>query len=156
MSARWCRWLACAALALAWPALAADEPSKPLPPVGAFASPTAMPLARMGAGLGVTLTLAAAAAWWSRRRRGPGGSDDARIQVMARRGLGPRHQLAVVEVSGRRLLVGMAGDTIQTLADLSEEVASFPRTLERELPAREALARGGLLHSIGRFEGLDG
>lgn len=154
MRARLAPWLAWVALAVAAPALAEDEP-RPLPAVGAFASPTALPLARMGAGLGATCALAAAATWWSRRRRGAPGSGDARIDVLARRGLGPRHQLAVIEVTGRRLLIGMAGDTMSALADLSEET-SFAGALEREVPAREALARGDLLSTIGRFEGLDG
>jgi flagellar biogenesis protein FliO len=146
--------LAAAFLALAGPALAdGDVPS--LPPGfakhGATASPASFPtplagtLARVLGSLAVITGTGASLAWWSRKRRGIAGTTGSRIQVIASRAIGPRHQLVLIEVGERRLLLGTAPESVRTLADLSE-VEPFAAQLLRELPESE---RGGA------YEGLD-
>ena len=124
--------------------LAADGPD-----VASFPSPTALPLARLAGAVVVVSLLGWGLAAWSRRRNrlSPGGE---RIEVVARRSLGTRHHVAIVDAGGRRLLVGFAGDRITLLADLTEE-RIFREELARELPGNGATDPVG----IGHFEGLD-
>ena len=146
--------LAAAFLALANPALADDGPSA-LPPAfvkhGAAATPASFPtplagtLARVLAALAVITGTGATLAWWSRKRRGIVGISGNRIQVIASRAIGPRHQIVLIEVGERRLLLGTAPESVRTLADLSE-VEPFAAQLLRQLPESEP---------AGAYEGLD-
>ncbi len=160
-----------AALAvIALSASAQEADSTPPPDVAAFQSPTIVPLTRIA----VAMTGIGAAGWgaslWARRRRRnrPGVSTE--IQVMATRSLGPRHRLALVHVADRDLLLGIGGDSIRTLADLSEpaEFASSLPDLEERQPAGRGSGAGAgedrgsaptqehtLLDTIGSFRGLD-
>ncbi len=150
-------------IALAAPALAGDSPfagstgqiaaSSELPDVKSFPSPMAAPLARMFGILFVLCAAAAGLAWWSRRRRGIGPGNENKIQIVASRGIGPRHNLVLVEVGERRLLLGTGPETVSSLADLTE-VPPFSEELARALPADRS---GGeaLAEVIGTFEGLD-
>jgi flagellar biogenesis protein FliO len=136
---------------------AANAVAEDTPDVASFASPTTAPLARLAAAvtgvglLGWGLTL------WSRRRT-RSMPDGERIAVVARRSLGPRHHVAILDAAGRRLLVGFAGDQITTLADLTDEQV-FQEELGRSLatePEQTEPSSPELVESIGRFEGLDG
>ncbi len=124
--------------------LAADEPD-----VASFPSPTVLPMARLAGAVAVVSLLGLGLTVWSRRRSrlSPGGE---RIEVVARRSLGTRHHVAIVDAGGRRLLVGFAGDRITLLADLTEE-RIFGEELARELPGNGAADPVG----VGHFEGLD-
>ncbi len=117
--------------------------------VAAFPSPTAVPLAKLVGAVVVVSLLGWGLTAWSRRRNrlSPGGE---RIEVVARRSLGARHHVAIVDAGGRRLLIGFAGDRITPLADLTDE-RIFREELARELPGNGATDPVG----IGRFEGLD-
>jgi len=117
-------------------------PAAVAPPIRAseaqtFASPTVGPLLRMLAGVGIVCAAASGLAYWARRRRVALGGTNATIQVMAARSLGPRHRLAVVEVGGRTLLLGVGGDGINLLADLTDPIA-FGEALHERLPPRSA------------------
>ena len=128
----------------------AEEP----PPVGSFPSPTLAPLTKIGIAIGGVSLLGLGFTVWGRRRwRGTGG-DATRISVIASRALGARHQIALIDIGGRRILIGMGGDSITTLADLSEE-ASFSAELESQIPPQPANNREELVGMIGAFEGLD-
>ena len=131
-------------LAAAAPALAGDA-ARALPEVASFPTPLAGTLARMLAALAAISGAGAGLAWWSRRRRGISSASPSRIQVIASRAIGPRHQLVLVEVGERRLLLGTGPESVRALADLSEG-GSFEAQLARELPDAER---------AGGFETLD-
>jgi flagellar biogenesis protein FliO len=137
--------LLAATLIVALPAFAADEPD-----VASFPSPTRGPLTRLVVAAAVVSLLGWGLATWTRRRNrlAPGGE---RIEVVARRSLGTRHHVAIVDAGGRRILVGFAGDRITPLADLTDE-KTFQEELARELPSNGAAQPTG---TIGQFEGLD-
>ncbi len=125
--------------------------------VAAFPTPAREPFAKLALAVALVGVAGGSIAWWARRRVGPRGPQSERIEVLARKSLGPRHQVALIEVAGKRLLVGMGGDAIATLADFGEEPA-FETALAG---AAAGLAPGGPAHdadlvaSVGRFEGLD-
>jgi flagellar biogenesis protein FliO len=104
--------------------------------------------------LGAISLASAGLAWWARRKKTTLAGGPMRIEILAAKGIGPRHQVVLLDVGGHRILVGTAGDHIAPLADLSESL-SFDAALDREIPARKRSDSGELLDVIGRFEGLD-
>lgn len=126
-----------------------------------------LPLLKLGLAVAAVGALGWAVSSWSRRRGNSRSEGGSRIEILARRGLGPRGQLALVSVAGRRLLVGMGGDPIRLIADLSD-AEGFDATLERAIPGSHAATTDSLkgaplahsvpelVGSIGSFEGLDG
>lgn len=150
--------LAFVILALSTPALAQEAPDgaagrpdapPPAEQVGAFPTPLAGSFARVLAALALITGSGAGLAWWSRKRRGLIGSTTGRIQILASRAIGPRHQLVLIEVGERKLLLGTAPESVRALADLSE-VPPFAAQLARELPGMSdgapALGSFGDLH----------
>jgi len=119
-------------------------PAAAAPDVRTFSSPTTGPLLRMLGGVGLVCALASGVTWWARRRRVGTGGTSTTIQVMAARSLGPRHRLAVVEVAGRTLLLGVGSEAINLLADLTDPIA-FSETLHERLPVAERNDRYGEL-----------
>lgn len=128
--------------------------TRALPEVASFPTPLAGTLARVLAALAAITGAGAGLAWWSRRRRGLAGRASHRIQIVASRAIGPRHQLVLVEVGERRLLLGTAPESVRALADLTE-IEAFSAQLARELPESERAERRELVGGIGAFEGLD-
>lgn len=128
------------------------RPESALPGVGGALAP-AVPFARIAMAVGGVSALGWGLTAWTRRRRQQSPGGDAHIEVLARRGIGPRHQVVVLEVSGQRLVVGVSGDRISPIANLSEPTA-FGAALEREVP--EDGLESELVAGIGRFPGLDG
>jgi len=131
---------AAAAVPVAPPAAAAPiEGATPLG-VRPAAKPLALASENSGLGLGAKLLavlgIGAAAALYLRKKRGakPGAKAPAKIDILARTGLGVRSQLVVVEVEGTRLLIGMTPNAIQTLAVL-ETPDGGAGTLMEEDPA---------------------
>jgi flagellar biogenesis protein FliO len=137
------------------PGPAGAEPAEEKVEGAGFVSPTVAPLTR----LGMAIAGVGAAGWgltlWSRRRRRANGGENAQIRVLATHGLGPRHQVALLEVGDQRLLVGMGGDSITRLADLTGE-PSFGEELAKSVPPQTEDGKRALLDGIGHFEGLDG
>ena len=123
-----------------------------LPGVGSALTP-AVPLARIAMAVAGVSALGWGLTAWTRRRRQQSPGGDAHIEVLARRGIGPRHQVILIEVSGQRLLVGVSGDRVAPIANLSEPPV-FGAALQREIPD-DGLEQE-LVTSIGRFPGLDG
>lgn len=60
--------------------------------------------------------------WLARRRFGMGGAGSGEIRVLEQRHLMPKASLALIEVRDRQLLVGITGERIALLADLSVPV----------------------------------
>jgi flagellar biogenesis protein FliO len=115
--------------------------ARELPTVASFPTPLAGTLARVLAALAAITGGGAGLAWWSRRRRGRPGATSSRIQVLASRAIGPRHQVVLIEIGERRLLLGTAPESVRALADLSE-VEPFADQLARALPTAELDALG--------------
>jgi flagellar biogenesis protein FliO len=141
-----------AALPLPAPARA---PGAPRAIAGLGPAPTSSELLLRAVGISA---LVLGALWfgadWLRRRARARAGPRGTIEVIAMRGLGPRHRVALIEVGGARLLVGLSHDGICTLHDLSES-AAFAPALARELPELEP-GRDPALANLGHFEGLDG
>ncbi len=129
-----------------------EEPTT-TPDVAAFPTPTVLPLVRIALAIvGVTM-VGWGLTYWSRKRSLATGGVGAKIDILATRGIGARHQVALLEVSGRRLLVGMGSEAITTLADLTDEL-DFGTQLHQQIDPEET--KEELVKMIGRFEGLDG
>jgi flagellar biogenesis protein FliO len=146
--------MACGFLAIV-PVASAQDGKGETADVASFPSPTVAPLVR----LALAVAGISAAGWgltvWARRRHVTRGGENARIQVLASRNLGPRHQIALLEVGDHRLLIGMGGDSIATLADLSGGIP-FGDELEKRFPQPTEEGRRTFVDMIGHFEGLDG
>jgi flagellar biogenesis protein FliO len=125
--------------------------------VAAFPTPAREPFAKLALAVALVGAAGGGLAWWARRRMGPRGADRERIEVLARKSLGPRHHVALVEVAGRRLLIGMGGDAIATLAELDEAPEFAPALAHAAAPLGPGAAArdADLVASVGRFEGLD-
>ena len=135
--------------------LAWAEPIAETTDVAAFSSPTVAPLTRLAVAIGAICAIGWGLAVWSRRRRSSVHKGNTRIQVLASHNVGPRHQVALLEVGERRLLVGMGGDSIATLADLTADT-TFSDELAKNIPLEGNEGKRTLLDGIGHFEGLDG
>lgn len=60
--------------------------------------------------------------WYLKRFRGGAVSrGNGEMEIVARRGLSPKHQLLLVRVEGRRLLIGMGPEGLSTLADFTPD-----------------------------------
>lgn len=80
--------------------------------------------------LGVVLALV----WWFARRGRTGTRARVRpasVSVVGRQTLGRRTAVAVVEVEGRRLLLGLTDQQVSLLAELTEPARPAPRGVER-------------------------
>ncbi|MFN2329064.1 MAG: flagellar biosynthetic protein FliO [Chromatocurvus sp.] len=114
-----CQSLSFSGLALAGlspPLLAAEVP----------AVDSAVNLGRTMLGLGVVIALVFGLAWVARRvsaMRGLSGSPGGPIQVVGQLALGTRERLLLVEVDGRRVLLGVVPGSITRL-DASDSAAS--------------------------------
>jgi len=85
---------------------------------------TTMLFLRMGFSLAVILGLIWLAARLVRRTGKKVGTSSAALEVIARRSMGRRSSLIVIDVSGRRLLVGATDAQISLVADLTGDMAS--------------------------------
>jgi flagellar biosynthetic protein FliO len=96
---------------------------------------------RAAAALGAVLLLIAALAYLFRRLRdvSPTGATAHRIRSTGRLDLGGRREIRLVEVAGRRLLVGVTGDRIDLLTELE------PADGERGEPEATSAERSGPL-----------
>jgi flagellar protein FliO/FliZ len=103
-----------------------------LPLAGGELAPTAARAALGAAAIGAAL-------FAIRRRARAGAAPAPEIDVVARAALGRDASLALVEVAGRRVLVGFGGGAVSLVAELGE-----PRSPERsrlEAPARSKEGR---------------
>jgi flagellar biogenesis protein FliO len=104
----------------------------------------------LGLVVGLILVLQKAARKWG-HALGAGGGPEA-IRLLSQRSVGPRLSLAVVEVRGRTLLVGISPQGIHAVADL--DASSPPGVVPRaqdQAPPRSAPSTsfGSLPHPIG-------
>jgi flagellar protein FliO/FliZ len=119
------RWTALLWLLGASPALA-DE----LAPIGGAGQ-----IARTALGLVLIIGLVLALGWAARRLSGRGfgtGRDGGAINVVGQQALGVKERLLLVEVEGRRILLGVSPGRIARLADLGTASGRFDEQLDAE------------------------
>ncbi|SFM17194.1 flagellar biosynthetic protein FliO [Marinobacter zhejiangensis] len=109
-------------VALMLPALvqAAEEVSQSPSPV----SSPAGSLASLGLGLVVVIALIFGCAWLVRRMSGIAGMNSQLMKVVAVMNLGTRERIALIDVGGKQILLGITPSTIRTLHVFDEPVAS--------------------------------
>ncbi len=97
----------------------ADTTVAALAPVGAgFGGPSLATWLRLGLALALVLGVILALQWAARRfGQGARGTDG--IRVVSQRSLGPKLSLAVIEVGGRTLLIGLSPNGVAPVADLT-------------------------------------
>jgi flagellar protein FliO/FliZ len=124
-------WLtAVPALFLALPALAEEvgktaataAPVKAPDTIGTFVS--------LGVGLVVVIALIYGCAWIIRRMNGMTGMNNGAIKVVSVMALGARERIALIEVGGQQILLGITPSTVRTLHVFDEPVvdAANPAT----------------------------
>mgnify|MGYP005850685699 CR=1 FL=1 len=110
------------------PALAtAQETSAPVSPEQSGASgqgDAIASLATMGIGLLVVVALIFGCAWLVKRMSGLTGMNAGTIKVVAVMGLGARERIALIDVAGTQILVGITPSAIRTLHVFDEPVVS--------------------------------
>jgi len=125
MNARYLLLLPIAAIAL--PAVASEVPSMD----------SAASLGRTMLGLGVVIALVFGLAWVARRvsaLRGIGSGSDSPIQVVGQLPLGTRERLLLVEVDGKRVLLGVVPGAISRL-DVAESAGQAGEAFASRLSA---------------------
>lgn len=117
------RWLtALPTLLLALPVLAQEagkaaetaEPVRAPDTIGTFVS--------LGVGLVVVVALIYGCAWIIRRMNGMSGMNNGAIKVVSVMALGARERIALIEVGGQQILLGITPSTVRTLHVFDEPV----------------------------------
>ncbi len=118
------RWLsALSAMLLAVPVLA-EETGKN---AGTAASVPAAPGAigtfvSLGVGLVIVVALIYGSAWVIRRMNGMTGMNNGAIKVVSVMALGARERIALIEVGGQQILLGITPSTVRTLHVFDEPI----------------------------------
>ncbi|SDX08572.1 flagellar protein FliO/FliZ [Marinobacter mobilis] len=98
---------------------AESTPQAPSPVPGAVGS-----LASLGLGLLVVIALIFGCAWLVRRMSGLAGMNNQLMKVVAVMNLGTRERIALLDVGGKQILVGITPSTIRTLHVFDEPIAN--------------------------------
>ncbi len=127
----WSKLAAVAALATALPAWA-EEAGKAVQEGPARAPDTLGTMVSLGIGLVAVIALIYGCAWFIRRMNGMTGMNNSAIKVVSVMALGARERLALIEVGGQQILLGITPSAIRTLHVFDEPVvdASNPPTGE--------------------------
>lgn len=124
-------WLtALPAVLLAMPVLA-EEAGKTAEAAAPVRSPdTIGTFVSLGVGLAVVVALIYGCAWIIRRMSGMSGMNNGAIKVVSVMALGARERIALIEVGGQQILLGITPSTVRTLHVFDEPVvdASNPAT----------------------------
>ncbi|MFW5825188.1 MAG: flagellar biosynthetic protein FliO [Marinobacter sp.] len=114
-------------LTLIWPALslAQIEPIRETPERNGSGQGDAIAtLATMGIGLLVVVALIFGCAWLIRRMNGLTGMNSGAMKVVSVMALGARERIALIDVAGTQILVGITPGSIRTLHVFDEPVVS--------------------------------
>jgi flagellar protein FliO/FliZ len=109
------------AMLLALPALA-EETGKPTPAASVQAPDTIGTFLSLGVGLVVVIALIYGCAWMIRRMNGMTGMNNGAIKVVSVMALGARERIALIEVGGQQILLGITPSTVRTLHVFDEPV----------------------------------
>ncbi|SFR50050.1 flagellar protein FliO/FliZ [Marinobacter daqiaonensis] len=89
-------------------------------------------LATLGIGLLVVLGLIFACAWLVRRMNGLTGMNTGAMKVVSVMALGTRERIALIDVAGTQILVGVTPTSIRTLHVFDEPVVSGDREVNSD------------------------
>lgn len=117
----WSKLVGLTALTLASP-LWAEEAGKAAQELPARAPDTMGTLVSLGLGLIAVIALIYGCAWIIRRMNGMTGMNNNAIKVVSVMALGARERLALIEVGGQQILLGITPSAIRTLHVFDEPV----------------------------------
>lgn len=115
---------ACVFLTLLAPALVAAQEQETPAQEATSAPDTLITMLTLGAGLLAVLALIFGCAWIVRRMGGMTGGNTRAIKVVSVMPMGTRERIALIEVGGTQILVGVTPSTIRTLHVFDEPVVS--------------------------------
>ncbi|WP_084511513.1 FliO/MopB family protein [Desulfatibacillum aliphaticivorans] len=93
---------------------------------------------QMVAMLSIVLAALFGAVFLSKRLSGKiKGKDGVSIDVLCARQMGPKKQVVLLEVLGRRILVGVGADSITRLAEFPEQGKAFSGVLDEQMAGRD-------------------
>ncbi|SES76226.1 flagellar protein FliO/FliZ [Marinobacter segnicrescens] len=102
--------------------LAQDETVREAPESTSSQSDAVATLATMGIGLLVVVALIFGCAWLIRRMNGLTGMNSGAMKVVSVMALGARERIALIDVAGTQILVGITPSSIRTLHVFDEPV----------------------------------
>lgn len=114
----------CLFLTLLLPALVTAQEKEPAAQEVTSAPDTLVTMLTLGAGLLAVLALIFGCAWIVRRMGGMTGGNTRAIKVVSVMPMGTRERIALIEVGGTQILVGVTPSTIRTLHVFDEPVVS--------------------------------
>ncbi|MBE03295.1 flagellar biosynthetic protein FliO [Marinobacter lutaoensis] len=114
------------ALLLAAPPLTAEETAGAASRTAAHAPDTLGTLVSLGLGLVAVIAIIYGCAWLVRRMTGMGGVNNQVIRVVSVMALGARERIALVDVGGQQILLGITPSTVRTLHVFDSPVAAAP------------------------------
>jgi flagellar protein FliO/FliZ len=116
-------WLtALPALSLAFPVLAEEAGKSTTTAASVQAPDTIGTFVSLGVGLVVVIGLIYGCAWIIRRMNGMTGMNNGAIKVVSVMALGARERIALIEVGGQQILLGITPSTVRTLHVFDEPV----------------------------------
>lgn len=116
--------------AIAW----AEEAQAPQTSTGA--PDTLATMLSLGGGLLAVIAVIYGCAWIIRRMNGMTGMNNQAIKVVSVMALGARERIALIEVGGQQILVGITPSTIRTLQVFDEPVVKADETSSSEFARR--------------------
>lgn len=117
----WSRLAALATLIITGPVLA-EETAQAAQEAPVRAPDTVGTLVSLGIGLLAVIAIIYGCAWIIRRMNGMSGMNNNAIKVVSVMALGARERLALIEVGGQQILLGITPSTIRTLHVFDEPV----------------------------------
>lgn len=126
-------------LLLATPAFAeqaAEAQKKAVATAGGNAPDTLGTLLSLGAGLLAVIAIIYGCAWIIRRMNGMTGMNNSAIKVVSVMAIGTRERIALIEVGGQQILLGITPSAIRTLQVFDEPVVDAGKTDSGEFARR--------------------
>lgn len=102
----------------------------------ASAPDTLATMLSLGGGLLAVIAIIYGCAWIIRRMNGMTGMNNQAIKVVSVMALGARERIALIEVGGQQILVGITPSTIRTLQVFDEPVVTSDQTGSSEFARR--------------------
>ncbi|MGM0767139.1 MAG: flagellar biosynthetic protein FliO [Pseudomonadota bacterium] len=132
-----CRVKPAGAALLTWllPVLAVAEEA-PARDESARAPDTLVTMLSLGGGLLAVIAIIYGCAWIIRRMNGMTGMNNQAIKVVSVMALGARERIALIEVGGQQILVGITPSTIRTLQVFEQPVVTPDQTASSDFARR--------------------
>lgn len=132
----WSKSIAVLALLLINPAFAQETAKTVAPDSPVRAPDTVGTIVSLGLGLVAVIAVIYGCAWIIRRMNGMTGMNNNAIKVVSVMAIGARERIALIEVGGQQILVGITPSTIRTLQVFDEPVVTPDQTGSTEFARR--------------------